>query len=178
MSEQRTTIQSDGGGEGPRPEPIRFFGTTWVNHDGGYGPRRAGVAVGGLAAAVAGFLILRFAHQGLVIAEVGGFVNAMVIAMFAVCAAIAFRKTWEGFGRRLTGAANPDSLRSVKVVGFIGVLLAYSFRALTEAPGEKLHREEYETARAQYEKRRSTRTGNPAARARRKTKGGGRSGKS
>ncbi|MFF8959286.1 hypothetical protein [Streptomyces sp. NPDC014894] len=164
MSEQRSTNQSDGGGAGPRPEPIRFFGTTWVDHDGGYGVRRAGVAVGALAAAVAGALTLRLAHQGLLIAEVGGFVNTLVIAMFAVCSAIAFRKTWEGFTRRLTGAANPDSLRSVKVVGFVGVLLAYSLRALIEAPGEKLHREEYDKARTQYQKRRTTRTGNPAAR--------------
>ena len=41
---------------GPQPEPIRFFGTTWVDHDGGYGLRRVGVAVGSLAAAVAACL--------------------------------------------------------------------------------------------------------------------------
>ncbi|MEO3978927.1 hypothetical protein [Streptomyces sp. CAU 1734] len=144
---------------------MRFFGTTWVHHDGGYGPRRAGVAAGALAATVAGCLTLRFAYEGLVIAEVGGFLNALVIVMFAVCSTIAFRKTWEGFSRRLTGAANPDSLRSLRAIGFIGVLLAYFFRALAEAPGEKLHRAEYEAARARWEKRRGTRTGNPAARA-------------
>ncbi|MFI1014091.1 hypothetical protein [Streptomyces sp. NPDC020965] len=171
MSEQRSTIEHTGGGEGPQPEPIRFFGTTWVDHDGGYGPRRAGVAVGALAAAVAGCLVLRFAYQGLVIAEVGGFVNMLVIVMFAVSSAIAFRKTWEGFGRRPGGAATPDALRSLRLVGFVGVFLAYSFRALLEAPGEKLHREEYETARARYEKRRGTRTGNPAAK---RTKSGKR----
>ncbi|MCM2393790.1 hypothetical protein NBG84_36930 [Streptomyces sp. CWNU-1] len=155
-----------GGGEtGPAPEPIRFFGTTWVGHDGGYGLRRAALAIGSLAAAIAGALVLRFAYQGLTIAEVGGFVNALVIVMMAACSAIACRKTWEGFTRRPTGpSAAPDSLRSLKTIGFIGVLLAYTVRALIEAPGEKLHRQEYETARAQYEKRRKTRTGNPAAR--------------
>lgn len=153
------------GGAGPQPEPIRFFGTTWVGHDGGYGVRRAGLAIGSLTAAAAGALVLRIAFQGLSIAEVGGFVNALVIVTMAACSAIAFRKTWEGFTRRPTGPiAAPDSLRSLKTIGFIGVLLAYSVRALIEAPGEKLHRQEYETARAQYEKRRKTRTGNPAAR--------------
>ncbi|MFC7468848.1 hypothetical protein ACFQVA_16835 [Actinomadura keratinilytica] len=29
---------------GPHPEPIRFFGTTWLDHSGHYGLRRAGVA--------------------------------------------------------------------------------------------------------------------------------------
>ncbi|MER5770194.1 hypothetical protein [Streptomyces sp. NPDC001985] len=171
MSEQRSTTQnSDGGGEGPRPEPIRFFGTTWVDHDGGYGLRRAGVAAGGLLAAAAGFLVLRLGFEGLVIAQVSGFVNALVIVVFAACGAMAFIKTWEGFTRRPSGPTGPDQLRSIKAVGFIGVLLAHSLRALAEAPGEKLHRTEYETARAQWEKRRSTRTGNPAARARRKAR--------
>ncbi|MET7618508.1 hypothetical protein [Streptomyces sp. NPDC005408] len=154
-------------GDGPQPEPIRFFGTTWVGHDGGYGGygmRRAAVAAGSLAAAVAGCLVLRFGYQGLAIADVGGFVNMLVVVMFAICSAVAFRKTWEGFTRRPTGPVTEDSLRSLKVIGFIGVLLAYFFRSLAEAPGEKLHREEYETARSRYEKRRGTRAGNPAAR--------------
>lgn len=179
MSEQSdSSVQTGGGvqgdsseqaGAGPQPEPIRFFGTTWVGHDGGYGLRRAGAAAGSLFAAVAACLVLRFAYQGLEIAAVGGFVNMLVVVMFAVCSAIAFRKTWEGFSRRPTGAATPDALRSLRAIGFVGVLLAYFFRSLVEAPGEKLHREEYETARARYEKRRATRTGNPAAR---KSKGG------
>jgi hypothetical protein len=154
-------------GGGPQPEPIRFFGTTWVGHDGGYrgyGLRRAAVATGSLAAAVTGCLVLRFAYQGLAIADVGGFLNMLVVIMFAICSAIAFRKTWEGFTRRPTRSAAEDSLRSLKAIGFVGALLAYFFRSFIEAPGEKLRREEYETARVQYEKRRNTRTGNPAAR--------------
>ncbi|MCK8677811.1 MULTISPECIES: hypothetical protein [Streptomyces] len=149
---------------GPRPEPLRFFGTTWVEHDGGYGLRRAAVAVGSLGAAVAGGFLLRFAYQGLTLAEVGGFVGILVVVMFAVCSAIAFRKTWEGFTRRPADPAREDSLRSLKLIGFVGSLLAYFLRSLTEAPGEKLLRSEYEAARAAYEKRRATRTGNPAAR--------------
>ncbi|RPK94713.1 MULTISPECIES: hypothetical protein [Streptomyces] len=149
---------------GPQPEPIRFFGTTWVGHDGGYGLRRAGVAVGSLAAAVAACFVLRFAYEGLEIAEVGSLVGMLVIAMFSICSAIAFRKTWEGFGARPKDPAREDNLRGLKSIGFIGSLLAYFVRSLTEAPGEKLRRTEYEQARVRFEKRRSTRTGNPAAR--------------
>ncbi|PCG81203.1 hypothetical protein CIB93_36660 [Streptomyces sp. WZ.A104] len=149
---------------GPQPEPIRFFGTTWVEHDGGYGLRRAGVAAGSLAAAVAACFVLRFAFQGLEIAEVGNLVGMLVIVMFAICSAIAFRKTWEGFRARPKDPAREDALRGLKSIGFIGSLLAYFVRSLVEAPGEKLRRTEYETARTQYEKRRSARTGNPAAR--------------
>ncbi|MEV4944090.1 hypothetical protein [Streptomyces sp. NPDC053755] len=149
---------------------MRFFGTTWVDHTGHYGLRRAGLAVGALVAAAAGCLVLRFGYQGLEIADVGGFVNILVIVMFAICSAIAFRRTWEGFGRRPADPAREDSLRSLKAIGFIGSLLAYAFRCLVEAPGEKLRRTEYETARARYEKRRGTRTGNPAARKKPKRK--------
>ncbi|GAA2941290.1 hypothetical protein [Streptomyces enissocaesilis] len=153
----------DGGGGGPQPEPVRFFGTTWVDHDNGYGLRRAGAAVGSLAAAAAGCFVLRFAYQGLAIADVGSFLNILVVAMFAICSAIAFRRTWAGYARR-PDPATEASLRSLKSIGFVGVLLAYFFRSLTEAPGEKLHRSEYENALTQYERRRGSRTGNPAAR--------------
>jgi hypothetical protein len=155
---------------GPRPEEIRFFGTTWVDRSGGYGLRRAGLAVGALVAAAAGCFVLRFAYEGLEIAAVGGFVNMLVIVMFAICSAIAFRKTWEGFVRRPADPAREDALRSLKMIGFIGSLLAYAFRCLVEAPGEKLRRAEYETARSQYEKRRGARAGNPAARKKPKRK--------
>ncbi|MFF7050393.1 EamA/RhaT family transporter [Streptomyces griseorubiginosus] len=146
---------------GPRPEPIRFFGTTWVDHDNGYALRRAGVAAGSLVAAVASCLILRFAYEGLQIADTGSFVTVLVIAMFAICSALAFRNTWDGFGRR------PDldrqaSLRGLLAIGFVGSLLAYFLRSLTEAPGEKLHRQEYESARRRHEKRSTRRTGNPS----------------
>ncbi|MFF9217319.1 EamA/RhaT family transporter [Streptomyces viridosporus] len=167
MSAENDTPDSTAGSPGapgaPRPEPLRFFGTTWVDHGNGYTARRVGVAVGSLAAAAASCLVLRVAYQGLQIAAVGGFVTLLLIVMFAVCSALAFGHTWEGFTRR----PDPDrqaSLRGLLAVGFVGSLLAYFFRSLTEAPGEKLHREEYETARAQHEKRTSRRSGNPRKR--------------
>ncbi|WP_405795968.1 hypothetical protein [Streptomyces sp. NBC_01506] len=149
---------------GPRPEPIRFFGTTWVAHDGGYALRRLAVAVGSLAAALGACFVLRFAFEGLAIAKASSFVGVLVIVMFAVCSTIAFRKTWEGFSKRPADAAREEALRSLKGIGFIGSLIAYFVRSLTEAPGERLRRSEYETAVTQYERRRTTRTRNPAAR--------------
>ncbi|MFF7726569.1 hypothetical protein [Streptomyces sp. NPDC008001] len=146
----------DGGPAGPRPEPIRFFGTTWLNHDSGYALRRAGACLGALAAAAAGALVLRFGYEGLAIAKVGGLVNTMVVVAFAVCSALAFRRTWERFGRRPDPAADPHaerSMQSLMMIGFIGALLAYALRTLKEAPGEGLHRREYEEAVARYERR-------------------------
>ncbi len=155
-AEQRS---SDEGG--PRPEPIRFFGTTWVHHDGGYRWRRAGLAIGSLLAAAAGAFLVRFAYQGFDTADVGSFVKILFIAAFAVCTALAFRQTWDGFNRRPESSGDN---RGLLLIGFIGSLLAYFLRCLSEAPGEKLHRAEYEQALEAHERRRSTRTGNPAAR--------------
>ncbi|WP_330317093.1 hypothetical protein [Streptomyces platensis] len=153
---------------GPEPEPIRFFGTTWLHHDGGYGLRRAGVAVGSLVLAAAGAVVLRFAFQGLEIADVGPFVGILVVAGFAICSALAFRRTWDGFVRRHDPAAAESaadrSAQSLMFIGFIGSLLAYFCRSLIEAPGEKLRRAEYTAACERYERRRGARTGNPAAR--------------
>ncbi|MGW1160769.1 EamA/RhaT family transporter [Streptomyces sp. NPDC002513] len=158
MSDENGTPDSH---RGPRPEPIRFFGTTWVDHDGGYGARRAAVAVGSLLAAAVSCLVLRIAYQGLQIADVGAPVTLIVVVMFAVCTALAFGHTWGAFTKR----PDPDrqsSLRGLLAIGFLGSLCAYFVRSLTEAPGEKLHREEYDKARAAQDKRASRRTGNPA----------------
>ncbi|MER7947797.1 hypothetical protein ABTY59_10470 [Streptomyces sp. NPDC096079] len=170
MSDAEQTPSKTGAPTGPRPEEIRFFGTTWLDHSGGYALRRLGLAVGALAAAVAACFVLRFAYEGLQVADVGGLVNTLVVVMFAVCSAIAFAKTWEGFVRRPADPGREESLRSLKAIGFIGALLSYAARCFVEAPGEKLRRAEYETALAQYEKRRSTRTGNPAGRKKPKRK--------
>ncbi|MEU5536652.1 EamA/RhaT family transporter [Streptomyces sp. NPDC020362] len=151
---------------GPRPEPLRLFGTSWVNHDNGYTARRVGAAAGSLAAGVASCLILRFAYQGIRIADTGAFVTVLIVAMFAICSALAFRNTWEGFGKR-HDPARQASLRGLLAIGFVGSLFAYFFRSLTEAPGEKLHREEYEKAREEYDRRALRRTGNPAKKKRR-----------
>ncbi|GAA3373963.1 membrane protein [Streptomyces sannanensis] len=167
MSENDSTPPTPAG---PQPESLRFFGTTWVGHDDGYGLRRVGVAVGSLLAAAAGCFVLRFAYEGLVTAQVGGFVNLLVVVMFAICSAIAFQRTWDGFSRRPADPAREAQLRSLKAIGFIGALVAYFFRSLAEAPGERLLRTEYETALAQYERRRGTRAGNPAVRKKPKPK--------
>ncbi|MFI5570337.1 EamA/RhaT family transporter [Streptomyces sp. NPDC051740] len=151
---------------GPQPEPIRFFGTTWVDHSGGYTARRVGVAVGSLAAAAAACLVLRTAYDGLRIADVGSFVSLLMVVMFAICSSLAFRHTWSAFTTR----PDPDrqaSLRGLLAVGFVGSLLAYFFRTFTEAPGEKLHRAEYDKARAEYDKRTTRRSGNPSKKRRR-----------
>ncbi|MEU6544431.1 EamA/RhaT family transporter [Streptomyces sp. NPDC046859] len=166
MSDTNGTPATPAGSSGPRPEPLRFFGTTWVEHDHGYALRRLGVAAGSLAAAAAACLVLRFAYEGIAIAGSGSFVTVLVVVMFAVCSALAFRHTWDGFTKR----PDPDrqaGLRGLLTIGFVGSLLAYFFRSLVEAPGEKLHRQEYETARKRHESRTTRRTGNPSKRRRR-----------
>ncbi|WP_037850398.1 hypothetical protein [Streptomyces sp. NRRL S-340] len=149
------------GPTGPRPEPLRFFGTTWVHHDNGYALRRAGVAAGSLLAAAAACFVLRFAFEGIQIANSGAFVTLLVVVMFAVCSALAFGHTWGGFSKR-PDPERQSSLRGLLAIGFIGSLLAYFFRSLSEAPGEKLHRREYEEAREQFERRTTRRSGNPS----------------
>ncbi|EYT77901.1 membrane protein [Streptomyces sp. Tu 6176] len=155
------------GTAGPRPEPLRFFGTTWVHHDNGYALRRAGVAAGSLLAAAAACFVLRFAYEGIQIADSGAFVSLLVVIMFAVCSALAFGHTWGGFSTR-PDPERQSSLRGLLAIGFVGSLLAYFFRSLTEAPGEGLHRKEYEQAREQYERRSTRRTGNPSKKKRRR----------
>lgn len=162
--DQSTPAAPAGPPAGPQPEPIRFFGTTWVDHDNGYALRRAAVAVGSLVAAAIGAYLLRLAYQGLEIGNVGPFLSISVIVLFAIATAIAFAKTWESFGRRPAPSSDEAALKGLKTIGFIGSLLAYFLRSLTEAPGEKLRRAEYERAAIEYDRRRSARTGNPAAR--------------
>ncbi|MER7177385.1 EamA/RhaT family transporter [Streptomyces mesophilus] len=160
MSDENGTNETSTTPAGPQPEELPLFGTTWLNHDGGYLWRRIGAGIGSLALAAAGAFVLRFAFEGLEIAKVGNFVNVLVIVAFSACSAIAFRRAWESYGKR----TEPDTAQSAKglmAIGFIGVLLAYFFRNLYEAPGEKLRRTEYEMARTQYERRSSRRAGNP-----------------
>ncbi|MGK5641649.1 EamA/RhaT family transporter [Streptomyces sp. URMC 126] len=178
-AQNRTTPSADGS----EPDPIRFFGTSWVAHDAGYVWRRAAVAVGGLVGAVAGALLLRLGYQGLAIAKVGGLVNVIVVVGVAVCTALAFRRTWEGFTGRAEGSSasssspssssssssppssplssmeSPSSAQTLMLIGFIGVFLAWSLRALQEAPGEKLRRQRYEERMRRGAARRATRGG-------------------
>ncbi|MFF3505207.1 EamA/RhaT family transporter [Streptomyces sp. NPDC003247] len=172
MSDENGTSDTPAGSSGPgtpggpRPEPLRFFETTWVEHDDGYRTRRVAAAAGSLLAAAVSCLVLRFAYEGLALAAVGGFVTVLVVAMFAICTALAFRHTWSGFTER----PDPDrqaSLRGLLAIGFVGSLLAYFLRSLTEAPGEELHRREYEEARARHDRRSTRRTGDPSKKRRR-----------
>lgn len=140
---------------GPGPEPIRFFGTTWVLHDGGYGWRRAGVGFGALLAAALGALVLRIGFSGLADAKIGTFLTVVAVIGFGVCSVLAFQRTWRGFSARRAPGESSD--QGLYAVGFIGALLAYATRCLTEAPGETLHRTEYEAARARH----TARTGRP-----------------
>ncbi|MFJ6798506.1 hypothetical protein [Streptomyces sp. NPDC091268] len=149
---------------GPEPEPIRFFGTTWVKHDGGYRLRRAAVAAGALVTAVAAALLLRLSYEGLEIGNVGPFLSISVVVLFAIASSIAFAKTWDSFSRRPAPSSDEAALKGLKAIGFIGSLIAYFLRCFVEAPGEKLRRAEYERATAEYARRRGSRTGNPAAR--------------
>jgi drug/metabolite transporter (DMT)-like permease len=137
-----------------------------VDHDNGYPLRRIGAAAGSLVAVVVSCLVLRFAYQGLQIADTGAFVTILVVAMFAICSALAFRTTWEAFTRR-PDPARQASLRGLLAIGFVGSLLAYFFRSLTEAPGENLHRAEYQAALERHEKRNTRRSGNPSKKRRR-----------
>lgn len=164
---------SAGADAGPEPEPIWFFGTTWVHRDGGYALRRVAFSLGTLLAAALGAFVLVFAYQGVAIAGVGGLVNILVIAALAICSALAFGRTMEELGngerRRTRDGRIPDeaaekSMRSIKLIGIVGVLLAYFCRSLVEAPREKRYRAEYEEAKERHERLRATRTGNPAAR--------------
>ncbi|MEU6482322.1 EamA/RhaT family transporter [Streptomyces sp. NPDC047017] len=170
MSDENGTPDTPAAGTpgptGPQPEPLRFFGTSWLHHDHGYAARRAAVAAGSLLAAAAACFVLRLAYEGLQIADSGVFVSALVVIMFAVCGALAFRHSWQGFTRR-ADADQQANLRGLLAIGFIGSLLAYFVRSLTEAPGEKLRRQEYEQAREQYERRATRRTGNPSRKRRR-----------
>lgn len=134
---------------GPAPEEIRWFGTTWVDHDGGYAWRRVAAAAGSLLAAAAGAFVLRLGFQGLADARIGSFVTALAFVGFAVCSVLAFQRTWKGFStRRPAGGGAAGDNQGLYAIGFIGALLAYFVRSLSEAPGEALHRSEYEAALA------------------------------
>jgi hypothetical protein len=165
VSDEHGIQDSEDSATGPRPEPLRFFGTTWVDHSNGYTLRRVGLSVGSLAAAALSCLILRYAYEGLRIAEIGNLVTTLAVVMFTVCSAIAFSHTWESFNRR-PDTDRQASLRGLLLIGFIGTLLAWFFRSLKEAPGEKRAREAYETAVRRHESRIARRSGNPARRRR------------
>ncbi|GAA2745154.1 hypothetical protein [Kitasatospora cinereorecta] len=162
MSEQSTPR---GTGDGaPEPEPIRWFGTTWVDRKADYRVRRVAVSLGALVAVVAGALLLRFAVSGVQLSDAGALVDALLIGAVALCSAMAAIRSWKIFteGRRsLTGwMAEDKSLGAVWLIGFVGALAAYFFRSLVEAPGEGVARAAYDQAVAVHQRRRAARGGN------------------
>ncbi len=153
----------------PEPEPIRWFGTSWLNRDGGYWLRRVAVSAGSLVATAAVVLVLRFGVEGIALSDQGTFLNGLLTAAIAVCSMMSVRRTWKVLTEgkdQLTGwMAEDKSLGAVWLIGGAGSLLAYFARSLVEAPGEAVHRASYERAVAQHEKRQSGRSGRPDAKA-------------
>ncbi|WP_049576618.1 hypothetical protein [Streptomyces sp. SBT349] len=152
--------------EEPRPEPIRFYGTHWVDHTGGYALRRS--LLGPLAAvlAVAGAGVLWFVYAGLEGSETAGWLRALVVIAVVMCSVMAFIRTWSGYSRpRGETAVDDSAFRSIKVVGFVGVFTAYAVRSAVEAPGEKLLRADHEAALDRFRRGTAKRSRNPARRA-------------
>lgn len=147
----------------PQPEPIRFYGTSWVDRSRFYTLRRFGLGLGAVILASLGVLVLRFTYEGLYIADAASWLTMLLVLAFAICSSIAFTRTWSSYKRPVPG--DEHAFRSIKAVGFIGLLLAYGLRSGLEAPGEGLRRKAYETEMAQYRKSTSRRSGNPARRA-------------
>ncbi|MFE6866109.1 hypothetical protein ACFVFS_06100 [Kitasatospora sp. NPDC057692] len=152
----------------PEPEPIRWFGTSWVERGGDYRLRRVLVPVGALLCAAAAALVLRFAVDGIRVADNGGFLNGLLVAAVAICSLLAALRTWklltEG-KESLTGwMAEEKSLGVVWIIGGVGALLAYFVRSLREAPGEAVRRARYERELDRHERRQANRSGRPGAR--------------
>ncbi|MEE1829088.1 hypothetical protein PUR61_44035 [Streptomyces sp. BE20] len=149
----------------PEPEPIRWFGTSWVDHDGGYRIRRILVPAGALLAAAAAAFVLRLAVDGIRMSDNGGFLNGLLVAAVAICSLLSALRTWKVLTEgkdRLTGwMAEEKSLGVVWIIGGVGALLAYAARGLVEAPGEAVHRADYERALTRHERRRAGRGGRP-----------------
>lgn len=157
----------------PQPEPIRFFGSCWVERGTGYWLRRAGTGAGALVAACAGALLMRFGVQGVFMAGVGRGVDLMLVVGVMVCTSVAAVRTWNVFsrGRRsLSGwMADDKAMGPVLVIGFVGLLVAYFLRSLIEAPGEAEKRSRFELATAAHARRRAPATaGGGGARRRRR----------
>lgn len=148
----------------PQPEPIRFYGTSWVDHSRLYGLRRFALGLGAVLLATLGVVLLRLAYEGLYISESAPWLKMLMVVAFAICSSMAFTRTWASFKRPVP----PDehAFRSIKAIGFVGLLLAYGLRSGIEAPGEALRRAHHEAALDQHRKAVSRRSGNPARRAR------------
>ncbi|MDH6116730.1 hypothetical protein [Kitasatospora sp. GAS204B] len=153
------------------PEPIRFFGTSWVEHGTDYWLRRVAVSLGAFATVVAGGLVLQFAVGGVRMSKAGGLVNWLLLAAIAVCSVLAALRTWkvlaEGRDSLDGWMAEDKSLGAVWLIGCVGSAAAYFFRSLTEAPGEGVRRAQWERETARHEKRKASGGGRPGKRKKR-----------
>ncbi|WP_103500661.1 MULTISPECIES: hypothetical protein [Streptomyces] len=167
MSQEPQSVAE--GDDAPKPEPIRFYGTSWVDHSRMYTLRRFGLGLAAVSLAALGILVLRLAYSGLYIADSAAWLTMLLVVAFAICSSVAFTRTWSSYKRPVPG--DEHAFRSIKAIGFIGILLAYGIRSGMEAPGEGLRRAHYDEATDLYRRRTSKRSGNPA---RRRKRGGGR----
>ncbi|ARQ69387.1 hypothetical protein [Streptomyces marincola] len=156
----------------PRPEPIRFYGVSWVDRSGGYMARRVVLTVAALLLAVLGATVLWLGYAGLDDSGTAGWLRAMVVIAFAICTAMAGLRTWIRYTRPAPeNAVDESAFRSIKVVGFVGVFFAYGLRSAIEAPGERLRRADYDAALDRYRRRTERRSGHPARKGRKKGRG-------
>ncbi|WP_329565070.1 hypothetical protein [Kitasatospora sp. NBC_01266] len=155
----------------PAPEPIRYFGTSWVERGADYWLRRVAVSLGALVTTVAGVLVLRFAVGGVQMSKAGGFVNWLLLAAIAVCSCLAALRSWkvltEGRDSLDGWMAEDKSLGAVWLIGCVGAVAAYFVRSLVEAPGEGVKRAAWEREAARHEKRKASRAGRPDKRKKR-----------
>ncbi|MFG2695083.1 hypothetical protein [Kitasatospora sp. NPDC048407] len=162
----RTTTE-----DAPAPEPIRFFGTTWVDRGAAYWLRRVLVPLGALAATAAGALLLRLGVSGVRISGAAPLTVLLTLAI-GICTALAGLRTWKILteGREsLTGwMAEDKSLAGVWLAGFTGSLAVYFLRSLVEAPGEGLRRAVHDQQTATWQRRRAARAERDARKAARR----------
>ncbi|MGW8848454.1 hypothetical protein ACWGNE_11785 [Streptomyces xiamenensis] len=157
----------------PQPDPIRFYGTSWVDHTRGYGARRFALGLGASLLAALGILGLKLGYNGLTLSQSASWLRVLVIVAFAGCTAMAFTRAMRGWTRPQPSAgADEAAFRSIKIIGFVGILLAYALRSAVEAPGERMRRMDHEAAVEQYERLTSKRSRNPSRKAGRAGDGG------
>ncbi|QKW20118.1 hypothetical protein HUT16_14535 [Kitasatospora sp. NA04385] len=163
-----TTTTADGA---PAPQPIRWFGTTWVDRGTGYWLRRAAVSLGALAATAAGALLLRLGVSGVRISEAAP-LSVLLMLAIGVCSALAGLRNWkiltEGKDSLTGWAAEEKQLAGVWLVGFAGALAVYFARSLVEAPGEGLKRAVHDQETATWLRRSAARAERDARKAARR----------
>ncbi|MFJ4678928.1 hypothetical protein [Kitasatospora sp. NPDC088783] len=171
MSTTRTTATTTTADGAPAPQPIRWFGTTWVRRGPDYWLRRVAVSLGALAATAAGALALRLGVSGVRLSEAAPLSLPLTLAI-GLCSALAGLRNWRILteGRdSLTGwMAEEKSLAGVWLVGSVGALAAYFARSLVEAPGEGLRRAVHDRETATWHRRGAARAGRDARKAARR----------